>query len=866
MPDAPIKKKLKITKVPLPDFFVALVLPDARAHRQPTSTEVDALRDRTTEFWTTQLKETSFPKKFKKLDLKIERTHFGTVAEEQANIEMASDLDPRFNMYVEFSGVIHFASRGSGVPSGNEAFAEMTASDSLQYLVEFVRGLSSDCVFVNASEVCARRLVLDPMADGGNVRAPTFFFAFATEPWEDEAPKGPPTDEDVEVFRQKTHAHIDKNLKMAYPDSYESSDMKVLVHEFGTGKPDDRFGIYIENDFKASFSKDPPTEAELFNVIMKCGGSDSTEYLQGMQKIPKSQFEDVTTVTIQIVGLEMPEVEDLPPPPQEQSESPAGEQPEEEEENVIERQVPIFLAVCTNTDPPTLEEVEVFDELMVRYFYTVVHKEYPDIVKNLNLKKLYTKFNEGIPEPRFNMCSEWNAVITFKPDSEPPDEKDLNMLIIECNMSTILAYVRKLEPVPFRSTTEVTMRRQSQKPGPDDPIMDAIFEAAIDLPPTPELLEPPEDEAEKERALQEATQERLREEAEKEKKRQQEAEKERQRQQEAEKERQRQEAEKERQRQEAEKERQKQEAEKERQKQEAEKERQREKAEARKKAEKARKAQEAEKRAEAQRKAEEVKAAEEAKRRTEAEEMQRKEAEEQAKAEEDARRLAEERAKSAAEEEEAKKKAREERLKKAADAKAAKLAEERQRKKEKKEKKKKKETPPPVEDGYESPDDGPGERVKTSDVFVALKLDNTENEPNLHEMEILRQNTEKYFEERLKKQYPTTFASLKCEIGAMEWNKGYPKPEFNFYVEWDITAKFRDSSDPSSPLKTVAGTKQRAVTKDEIGGGDTPTSYELIRSLVVGANIIQYLTDHVHVIGGPFENGTAVYIRQRAST
>ncbi|KAG7337004.1 hypothetical protein IV203_003357 [Nitzschia inconspicua] len=795
------KKKLKITKVPLPDFFIALVLPDVHAHRQPSQGEVDELRDRTTEFWTTQLKETSFPKKFKKLNLKIERTQFGTVNEEQADIEVARDLDPRFNMYVEFSGVVHFASRGSGVPSGNEAFAEMTASDSLEYLVGYVRGMENDCLFANATEVCARRLVIDPMAEGGNVRAPTFFFAFATEPWDDETPKGPPTDEDVEVFRQKTHDHIDRNLKMAYPNSYEGSEMKVLVHEADSAKPDERFDVYIENDFKASFSSDPPTEAELFNVIMKCGASDCTEYLQSMQKIKKSRFEDVTTVTVQIVGLEMPEVEDMEPAPEQQSESPEGDPPEDDEEHAIERQVPIFLAVCTNTDPPNPEEVKVFDELMVRYFYTVVQKEYPDIVKNLSLKKLYTKFDQGIPEPRFNMCSEWNAIITFKPESEPPDEKELNMLIIECNMSTILAYVRKLEPVPFKSTTEVTMRRHSQKPGPDDPIMDARFEAAIKLPATPELLEPPEDEAEKERK-------RL-------------------------------------------------DAEKEKQRLIAEKEREKQEAEERKKAEDAQREAEAKKKAEESRKAAEA----EAKRKAEEERKQR-EAEERVAAKEEARRLAEEQAKAIAEEE-VKKKAREERLKKAAEAKAALLKAEAKRKKEKKEKKK--EIPAPVDDGHESPDENLP-RVKTSDVFVALKLDHAETEPNEDEMETLRSNTEAYFAERLKNKYPNTFASLKCQVGVMKWNEGYPKPEFNFYVEWDITAKFRDSADPSSPMKTVAGTKQRTVFKDEAGGGDTPTSYELMRSLVVGANIIQYLTESVRVIGGPFEHGTAVYIKQRESS
>ncbi|KAL3914960.1 MAG: hypothetical protein SGILL_005870 [Bacillariaceae sp.] len=802
------KKKAKIVKVPLPDFFIAMVLPDAHAHRQPDPSEVTALKEKTSEFWTKWLKNEAFPKKFKSLELEIEKTQFGTVVEEHQDIELARDLDTKYNMYVEFSGKVSFKSTGSGVPTGNEAFAEMTAAESLDYLVKFVRELNKECVFANAIEVCARRLVIDPMADGGNVRAPTFFFAFATEPWEDESPKPAPSDEEVEIFRQKTYDRIDKNLKKEYPDSYEGSEMKVLMHEAGTSKPDDRFDVYIENDFKASFSKDPPTSAELFNVIMRCGGTDSTEYLKSMQKIKKSQFEDVTTVTVQIVGLEMQDVEELPeaPPPDEQSND---EDPDEEdEEHDLSIKIPIFLAVCTNADRPSEEEVEQFDDLMVRFFYTEMKKEYPDQLKNLSLHKLYTKHDQGIPEPRFNMCSEWYADITFRPDSDPPNERELTLFVFESNMSTILAYVRKLGTDGFKESTEVTMRRDSQKPGADDPIHDADFQAAIDLPPTPVLLAPPPEDDRKKKEEEERKRREAEEKAAAEEAARRKAEEDRLREEEEEAARRK-----------------------------AEEDRLREEEEARRKAEE-----------------------KEARRRAEEQERARQAA--AAKAAEEERQKREEEAKAAAEED-AKKRAREERLKKAAEAKAAKLEAEAKRKKEKKEKKKKK-VPPPVDDGYESPvDDLP--KVKTSDVFVALRLDGATSPPTPEEMEQLRKNTEAYFTSRLKTKYPT-FARLRVKVGVMEWDKGFPKPEFNFYCEWDCQASFQDLSNPSSPMKTVAGTRQREVTVDQTGGDDgTPTSYELMRSLVVGANIIKYLTDSVRVVGGTFANGTAVFIRQRAS-
>jgi hypothetical protein len=825
----PKEKKAKVVKVPLPDFFIALVLPDAHAHRQPDPSEVQSLKEKTCEFWTKWLKTESFPKKFKSLDLEIEKTQFGTVVEKHQDVELARDLDPKFNMYVEFSGKVSFTTKGSGVPTGNEAFAEMTAAKSLDYLVEFVRGLEQECVFADAIEVCARRLVVDPMAEGGNVRSPTFFVAFATEPWEGESAKGPPSDKDVEEFRKKTHALIEKNLKKEYPETYEGSEMKVLMHECDTEKPDDKWDVYIENDFKASFSADPPTPSELFNVIMKCGGVNCMEYMKSMQKIKKTRFEDVTTVTIQIVGLEMQDVDELPEDPQKEHGECNGKQNEEEDEHLISRQIPIFLAVCTNQDPPPAEEVEKFDDLMVRFFYTEVKKEYPEL-KNLQMHKLYTKLDQGIPEPRFNMCSEWNVEMTFQPDSEPPLEKELLMFIFESNMSTILAYVRKLDAESFTQSTEVTMRRESQKPGPDDPIHDANFQAAIELPPTPLLMAPPEDDKEKEE------EERKRREAEEKAAAEEEA------------------------RCKAEEDRIRKEEEARRKAEDEERIRKEEEARRRAEEDRKRKAKEA---AEAQRKAKEAQRRKEEEEERKRQEAAAKRAAEQKRRqdEEERRRRAEEEKENQRREEEAKKRAREERLKKAAEAKAAKLEAEAKRKKEKK----KKAPPPPVDDGYESAEDDLP-KVKTSDVFVALKLDGATSEPTPAEMEALRKNTEEYFTGRLKKKYPT-FSRLRVDVGLMEWNKGFPKPEFNFYCEWDCKASFQDSSNPSSPTKTVSATKARHVSVDETGGANgCPTSYELMRSLVVGANIIEYLTDAVRVIGGTFENGTAVFIRQRPSS
>lgn len=703
---------------------------------------------KTNEFWAQQLKDESFPKKFKSLDLKLESAHFGSDIGSRQYIENEDEknevsehfnLDPKFNVYLQVSGSVQFSSKGSGVPSGNEVFGEMTKGDSLAYLVKYVRKLSKTSVFAKAVEVLARRLVLDPASQGGTVRAPTFFIAFATQPFDDEPPKGPPTDEDVEELRKRTHEQIDDHLKKAYPTNYVSSEFTVIKHECGTSKPDDRFEIYVENDFWAKFSSDPPTEAELFHVIMKCGSTDCARYLQSCMEIKESQFEDVSMVTIQVVGLEMPEVEDLPPPPEAPTGDPAESTEEQNEsEGPIIVQVPIFLALVVHAEPPASlpnqEELMEFKDLMVRYFYTVLHNEYPDSIVNLKLNENYTQFDGGIPEARFNVCTEYDAEVHFKPGTDPvPDEKELNMLILECNLSTILAYVRKLTPLCFQQTTEVTMRRKSQKQDADDPINDGVFEAAVDLPPAPSLLAPPVET----------------------------------------------------------------------------------KPEPPKKPKAPVETQEPKKKPKPPKK----------------KPQPPKKPEPTVKAEEPKRDIPPKKTKKAPP---------------------------------------KSKPPPPVDDGYTSPTEKDEEfaKVKSSDVYVALKLDRVNSAPSPAEMEDLRKNTKDFFSLRLKELYPNKFSDMDLQIGVMEWGKGKPKEIYNLYVEWIIVARFRDMACPSSPTKTVFGNMNRKIVP--AGEADTndddrfPDTVELTRRLVQGCRVIDYLVGHVRIMeGSSFENATSVYIQQR---
>eukprot|EP00529_Nitzschia_sp_RCC80_P016440 CAMPEP_0113468766 /NCGR_PEP_ID=MMETSP0014_2-20120614/15533_1 /TAXON_ID=2857 /ORGANISM="Nitzschia sp." /LENGTH=646 /DNA_ID=CAMNT_0000361183 /DNA_START=245 /DNA_END=2185 /DNA_ORIENTATION=+ /assembly_acc=CAM_ASM_000159 len=639
----------------------------------------------------------------------------------------------------------------------------MTRSDSLTYLVDFVRKLDDDSFFSNAVEVAARRVDSKPQTEGGTVRSPSFFVAFATEPFEGEEPQGPPTDADVEVFRKKTQDQIEGHLKDAYPETYESCELTIIKHETDTDQPDDRFRIYIENDFKAKFSADVPSEDELFNIIMKCAGTDSTKYMMDMQKIDGSQFMDVTMVTIQIIGLEMPEVEELEAPPSQDGDE--SEQPEDEEgaPDVVVY-TPIFLALALSVEPPAKlpnkEELEEFQDLLLRFFYTLIRNEYPDSLKNLIMHERSTKFNAGIPEPRFCMCQEYDAEFVFKPGTEPPDEKYLQSLILECNLSSILAHTRNLEPLCFQHTTEVTMRRKSQKPGDPDPIRDGVFQAMVDLPPPEPLLSlPPPEPSEptppptppppppkkvvtppREPSPPPPTPPS-----------------------------------------------------------------------------------------------------------PPPKPVEKKKPSPKPASPKKIAKPVEEKKVSP---------------KPASPKKVSKP------KVEKKKKPKKAPKSPVKDDGYSSPTEeekGPVGKVASSDVYVALKLDNIDKPPSDKEMEKLRASTEIFFSKRLKQVFPKQFVKADLEIGLVEFGKGKPKPEFNLYVEWIVDATFRlDASDPTSPTKKIRGDLKHGTgtsigdTKDGL-----PDVQAVTRSLVAGVKIIDYLVEHVRVLEGSFADGTMIYIQQR---
>eukprot|EP00934_Nitzschia_sp_Nitz4_P008891 Nitzschia sp. Nitz4//scaffold39_size137210//15501//17720//NITZ4_003184-RA/size137210-processed-gene-0.106-mRNA-1//-1//CDS//3329550338//8881//frame0 len=479
----------------LPEFFIAFVLPNAA--RPPSDAEIEDIRLQTVEFWSKQLKEL-FPKPFLRLDLTVIKSVFGSdaVAKETPKVTEA------FNVYLEMSGACVFDGKFRGLPSGDEVFRDMVSGDSMDYLVAFVRGIKKANIFGTALEVTAKRLKVDASSPGGTVVVPSFFVAFALDQEDPEAqiPDGDLPRELVEQWRQKTHKAMEDNLRKEWPDTFESLDLETTTADKGHDKPDDRFHVYLENEASVKFSSDPPSPEEVFQVLMKCASTDSTTYLLGMHDMEGTPFSCVTMVTIQLVGLEMPKPEELDAPKKEEEEKPQddgegdeeqGDDPGEPEVDYVNMDVPIFLALAVHTEPPaelpSNDELLEFKDLMLRYFYTQIKKEYPDL-KNIDLKEKQTRFGAGVPEERFNMCVDYDAALQFKKSDNVPEKEAIQGLVMDVNLGSVLAHVKNMEPLCFKHATEVTMRQNAREKKGNDAVADSLFEAAVEAPP---LLMPP---------------------------------------------------------------------------------------------------------------------------------------------------------------------------------------------------------------------------------------------------------------------------------------------------------------------------------------------------------------------------------------
>ena len=820
--DCKMSKLIKEVPAILPNFYIAFTLQDSS--RAPNHVEIEEIRNQTINFWTKQLAE-EFSKPFLRLELQIEKSVFG----ERRDEDEVPGLGDEFNMYLEVSGQAIFNGKFRGLPAGDEVFRVMVAGDSMDYLVAFVRGIKSGNLFETALEVTARRVKPVTGSVGGTVVCPSFFVAFALDQEDPESkiPDGALPDAMVEEWKEKTHTAMERNLRKEWPDTFESFDLDTTLADKGNKKPDARFHIYVENEASVKFSSDPPCPEDVFRVLMKSASTDSTVYLLSLHDMEGTPFSCVTMVTIQLVGMEMPEPEELPPMDEKKEEEETGDEGKnegeddgEEASDYITMNLPIFLALVLNVEPPAEtpsdEELLDFKDLMLRFFYTTVKKEYPQI-KQMDLREKDTKFGAGVPEARFNMCVEYDARLQFKDDDEIPEKEAIQKMIMEVNLSSVLAHIKNLEPMCFKHTTEVSMRRKAREKEAAPIVPDAAFEAAVDAPPLL-VLPPPivEDEVEERVTMLPPPE----------------------------------------------------------------------------KAEETAKTRSEKKKKKllsdplppslvVERSPVEVAALKEKKK--ERKEVSKKVPTKAVEKKQPALSLphvpltAEEETRTAVKLPDSKKD-RNEKPKKAPmkkteakkptaspslpelEPEVVSLHSPEQPRVDKV----KKSLPlePPM-----SPQRKPKNRVQSSDIYCAMKLDNFTGPPTDEKMQEFLENTREYFKKQLMKTFPQRFVDLELSFAeklyGVEDTKAKLGAEYysgmNFFSEFVLTARFHETDSPSSPVKKVMGSRERTNITNGL-----PSPYELTSAIVRDFNVIKFLLEHVRIVSkSDFTSASTCLMQQR---
>jgi hypothetical protein len=672
----------------------------------------------------------------------------------------------------------------------------MIAGDSMDYLVAFVRGISSANLFGTALEVTARRVTPVTGSMGGTVMCPSFFVAFALDQEDPEAeiPDGALPDDMVEEWRKRPHKAMEDNLRKEWPDTFERLDLETTIADKGHNKPDARFHVYMENEASASFSSDPPPPEDVFRVLMKSASTNSTVYLLSMHDMEGTPFSCVTMVTIQLVGMELPEPEELPPREEEEKEEESNDQGDpkdedgagEEPTDYVTMNLPIFLALVLNLEPPaetpSNDELLEFKDLMLRFFHTTVKKEYPQI-KKMDLREKETKFGAGQPEARYNMCVEYDATLQFNKDDEIPEKEAIQKMIMEVNLSSVLAHIKNLEPLCFKHTTEVTMRQKAREKNDVPAVPDPTFEAAVDAP-LP-LLPPPPLVAEERNLEGNALHPP-------------------------------------------------------------------EKHEERK--EKPKKPTKVSKKDVEKKKPAPLEPAPPPKNSPIIEK----------KPKDDVKTL------SPSRKEERKEKTKKLPKKTSVEKKGPPSASKpepvsKTNSGTPKRDKVKKQEPQPIEPPT-SPTRAPKERVESSDIYCAMQLSHFSGPPTDEQMQAFLENTRQYFKKLLSKHLPRfvdldlSFADTAFGTEDTDAKLGKDKmASMNFYAEFVLSASFREADAPSSPVKTIVGSKRNNIIVPGL-----PTPFEVTSAIVRHCEVIKYLLEHVRIIAkSDFASASSCLLQQR---
>ena len=249
-------------------IFLALVIMSEPPGSLPTKMELSDLQSLVYRYFYSLIKSRYLC--MTGMDLVEKSTEYGSGVPEK-----------RFNMCVEYSGKFHFKAKGA--PS-ERTLKLLVLHCDLGAILALVRSMKPQC-FSRATEITMQRkghkkepvqVVEDPTFEAAidpPIESPPSLPPLLPSPPQEPKPKKPkvessdvfvalkvdgiksdPSDKDYERLRQETSNFFEKRVKEAFPNQFESLDLGIALKEFGTGKPNPKYNVYIEWTIRSSFA------------------------------------------------------------------------------------------------------------------------------------------------------------------------------------------------------------------------------------------------------------------------------------------------------------------------------------------------------------------------------------------------------------------------------------------------------------------------------------------------------------------------------------------------------------------------------------------------------------------------------------
>ena len=481
-----------------PNFYMGFVC-DPPPKEKPSEQELQTLRDYAAPKMIQQLKG-AYPHAFDGgFDLKVTKSEIN---------DKAKKPKIKYNLYVEFEGIGTFK---KNAPPPMKFYSELSSFSSK----EFLSGVKAmDGCFGNVSKMAINPCAwIDNLDDGeggsdgdpssggsedaGSVPIHVEFWLALVVP----SVKAVPDQKHIETFDEMMNEFLTETLQKAYGEmKFDRMDLERVSFEFDQKKPLPRFNVLHNFTADVYLHKPLPDPSDVLSKIIKSNKrtmmenvirlsapwDDTREGTMGsataektvdakiysgrrsqIKKKPSTKSLPPVSPVPEPVKVE-PSVLASPKPPlhspkPKKSTIPRPTPPpvlEPLELEVLESWADIYVALKVEDDAePTSKDYEKLAKMTELIYSSFLSKKYgKDIFHAIRINPHVTKFNAGLPDPKYNVYVEWNIQASFeksKAEQVPDRAEFCHALASGIEPIELLQKYRRIKNTPFESAVSI---------------------------------------------------------------------------------------------------------------------------------------------------------------------------------------------------------------------------------------------------------------------------------------------------------------------------------------------------------------------------------------------------------------------------